>query len=64
MRAKPDISKRDHGMAEMMLARANAGWYIGDMPIDPETFQPFIPTGEVYDLTRWISGLTPEKVDR
>ena len=31
---------------------------------DPETFQPFIPTGEVYDLTRWIPGLTPEKVDR
>lgn len=32
--------------------------------LDPETFHPFIPTGEVYDLTRWISGLTPEKVDR
>lgn len=32
--------------------------------VDPETFQPFIPTGEVYDLTRWIPGLTPEKVDR
>lgn len=32
--------------------------------LDPETFQPFIPTGEVYDLTRWIPGLTPEKVDR
>lgn len=32
--------------------------------LDPETFQPFIPQGEVYDLTRWIPGLTPEKVDR
>lgn len=32
--------------------------------LDPETFQPFIPKGEVYDLTRWIDGLTPEKVDR
>ena len=32
--------------------------------LDPETFEPFIPTGEVYDLTRWIDGLTPEKVDR
>jgi hypothetical protein len=32
--------------------------------LDPETFEPFIPTGEVYDLTRWIAGLTPEKVDR
>lgn len=32
--------------------------------LDPETFQPFIPEGEVYTLTRWIPGLTPEKVDR
>lgn len=32
--------------------------------LDPETFEPFIPTGEIYDLTRWIPGLTPEKVDR
>lgn len=32
--------------------------------LDPVTFEPFIPTGEVYDLTRWIPGLTPEKVDR
>lgn len=32
--------------------------------LDPETFEPFIPKGEVYDLTRWIDGLTPEKVDR
>lgn len=32
--------------------------------LDPETFEPFIPTGEVYTLTRWIPGLTPEKVDR
>lgn len=31
---------------------------------DPQTFVPFIPEGEVYDLTRWIPGLTPEKVDR
>lgn len=32
--------------------------------LDPETLEPFIPAGEVYDLTRWIPGLTPEKVDR
>jgi len=32
--------------------------------LDPETFQPFVPQGEVYDLTRWIPGLTPDKVDR
>jgi hypothetical protein len=32
--------------------------------LEPETFQPFIPKGEVYHLTRWIPGLTPEKVDR
>lgn len=32
--------------------------------LDPETFEPIIPKGEVYDLTRWIDGLTPEKVDR
>lgn len=32
--------------------------------LDPETFQPFMPQGEVYQLTRWIPGLTPEKVDR
>lgn len=30
----------------------------------PLTMQPFIPRGEVYHLTRWIPGLTPEKVDR
>lgn len=29
-----------------------------------EPFVPFIPKGEVYDLTRWIDGLTPAKVDR
>jgi hypothetical protein len=29
-----------------------------------EPHVPFIPRGEVYDLTRWIDGLTPEKVDR
>jgi hypothetical protein len=29
-----------------------------------EPFHPFIPKGEVYDLTRWIDGLTPDKVDR
>lgn len=34
------------------------------MFLDPETFEPFIPKGEVYHLTRWIPGLTPEKVDR
>lgn len=32
--------------------------------LEPETFEPFIPKGEVYTLTRWIPGLTPEKVDR
>lgn len=32
--------------------------------LDPETKQPFVPKGEVYDLTRWIPGLTPDKVDR
>lgn len=32
--------------------------------LDPETFEPFIPKGEVYDLTRWVPDLTPEKVDR
>lgn len=32
--------------------------------LDPETFEPFIPTGEVYHQTRWLPGLTPEKVDR
>lgn len=29
-----------------------------------EPFHEFIPKGEVYTLTRWIDGLTPEKVDR
>lgn len=32
--------------------------------LDPETFEPFIPDGEVYDLTRWVPDLTPAKVDR
>lgn len=32
--------------------------------LNPVTMEPFIPKGEVYDLTRWIPGLTPEKVDR
>lgn len=32
--------------------------------LDPESFEPFVPQGEVYDLTRWIPGLTPDKVDR
>lgn len=32
--------------------------------LDPETFEPFVPTGEVTDLTRWLPGLTPDKVDR
>jgi hypothetical protein len=31
--------------------------------LDPETFEPFVPTGEVYDLTRWLP-ITPAKVDR
>jgi hypothetical protein len=26
--------------------------------------QPIYPEGEVYHLTRWVPGLTPEKVDR
>lgn len=29
-----------------------------------DPFVPFIPKGEVYELTRWIPGLTPDKVDR
>jgi hypothetical protein len=32
--------------------------------LDPDSMEPFIPKGEVYTLTRWIDGLTPEKVDR
>ena len=32
--------------------------------LDPVTMEPFIPAGEVYHLTRWLPGLTPEKVDR
>lgn len=34
--------------------------------LDPkgQPFHPFMPKGEVYTLTRWIDGLTPEKVDR
>lgn len=32
--------------------------------LDPETFEPFVPKGEVYEITRWIPGLTPDKVDR
>lgn len=31
--------------------------------LDPETFEPFIPKGEVYDITRWLP-ITPDKVDR
>lgn len=31
--------------------------------LDPETFEPFLPSGEVYDLTRWLP-ITPAKVDR
>jgi hypothetical protein len=31
---------------------------------DAEPFVPFMPEGEVYDLTKWIDGLTPPKVDR
>jgi hypothetical protein len=30
----------------------------------PWTGEPFIPPGEVYDLVRWVDGLTPPKVDR
>lgn len=32
--------------------------------LHPLTLEPFIPEGEVYELTRWIPALTPEKVDR
>jgi hypothetical protein len=32
--------------------------------VDEPTMQPIFPRGEVYDLTRWVDGLTPEKVDR
>lgn len=45
-------------------ARANSAISHLRLFLDPETFEPFIPTGEVYDLTRWIDGLTPDKVDR
>lgn len=34
------------------------------MFLNPLTGGPFIPKGEVYHLTHWIPGLTPEKVDR
>lgn len=44
--------------------RAHSSMWHLRLFLDPETMQPFIPTGEVYDLTRWIPGLTPEKVDR
>lgn len=30
----------------------------------PLTMEPFIPRGEVYHLTRWLPGITPDKVDR
>lgn len=54
-------------------ARQYARFWHMRMFLDPEsinervlpwTGQPFIPRGEVYDLTRWIPGLTPPKVDR
>lgn len=32
--------------------------------LEPETLEPFVPEGEVYTLTRWVPGLTPDKVDR
>jgi hypothetical protein len=32
--------------------------------VDRESLQPILPRGEVYDLTRWIPGVTPPKVDR
>ena len=32
--------------------------------LHPVTLEPFVPHGEVYELTRWIPGLTPDKVDR
>lgn len=35
-----------------------------DERVLPWTGMPFIPNGEVYQLTRWIPGLTPDKVDR
>lgn len=44
-----------HGRASMVHLRVF---------LDPETFEPFIPSGEVYTLTRWLPGVTPDKVDR
>jgi hypothetical protein len=32
--------------------------------LSPLSLRPIIPKGEVYHLTQWIDGLTPEKVDR
>jgi hypothetical protein len=45
-------------------ARSHAKLWHLRLFLDPETFEPFIPHGEVYTLTRWIEGLTPAKVDR
>lgn len=45
-------------------ARTHARFWHMRLFLDPITFEPFIPEGEVYDLTRWIDGLTPAKVDR
>lgn len=52
-------------------ARTHAKFWQMRLFLDPELLDargephvPFIPRGEVYGLTRWIPGLTPEKVDR
>ncbi len=52
-------------------ARRNALIWHLRLFLDPEIldgrgqpYVPFIPTGEVYHLTRWVDGLTPAKVDR
>lgn len=44
--------------------RTNAAIWHLRLFLDPDTMEPFMPTGEVYTLTRWVDGLTPEKVDR
>lgn len=52
----PRLSRQEaHGRGRMKHLRVF---------LEPATLQPFIPKGEVYTLTRWIPGLTPEKVDR
>jgi hypothetical protein len=53
----------DPSLTQEQAHRNSLIWHLR-LFLDPETQEPFIPTGEVYTLTRWIDGLTPEKVDR